>query len=455
MFRNTFVGCATLSLALGGLVACGGDSEEKKGGGDPASATIIGAIYAENAGDSELAAARLAIKDINDSGVFEKPWELQVLRFNDSVDRQDLAREFMDKYKSPALLTNWSSTGLQVLRLTNSADYNQVTQCSSGSTNTVINNPNSPDGSDGIMADKNDTFYRAVANDIQQAALVWQLVPEKSKAGFYYVNDAYGESFLNEIKKAADSSGGLAFEGNFEETYKTATEKPDIDKIIELNQQGKLSSVILIGLPSQGGPIMKALSEATPPFNGTLIVADGMIDAGFFAPLTATFTGWLQTAGNAIIATAPETYEGQHTQAFLDRLSSFSSDYDANSPFTPSTADCIYSFAVSLMHAEGDARTSGYGIKEHMVKLKAGYIGSEPAFEVNPSSQSLKDAQDAIRGGQKVRMNAASGDLRFDSDGDRAVQLYKTLKVEGTGPYNWVRAQVWDPSEGKCVKYCE
>jgi hypothetical protein len=438
--------------ALAAFVGCSGDDDETGGGGDDNTVLRIGALYPDDGGGSDSAdAIRMAVADINESGVLDVTLEVVPKYFNDDSDRGAQATELMRDYGVVALASAWSSTALTVLRLTNSEEYANIIQCSGSSTNTTINNPETAAEDDGTLnSDQNGTLFRTTANDIQQAALLWTLVEDGSKLGVYALNDAYGSSFRDQmVSRAGDS--GLGFDATFENDLNISDEQSDIATILDANAAGNLSALVLVGLPNHGSPIVKELVSATVPFSGTILVPDGMLSAGFFASLDASFTAWLSTAGNAIYATAPEMYEGANSGAWTTRLETFDAGVDLSNAFLPSHADCAYMFGLSLLKAGGDVTK----LKDMMATFGATSVGAD-ATEITPNAAGFQAAKAALDAGETIVLNGASGLMTWDADGDRAVQLYKTMAVQDdAGSYSWVQDKVWNAATGECVKYCD
>ena len=422
---------------------------------------LIGALYEDAGGNKpEVEALRMVIQDINDSEVFENTFDLAISLFNSSLsDRTEMARELIEETGVIAIASEWSSTAKLVLQVTNK-EHTDVVQCSGSSTNTRINNTSDygTEDEDGVLgADTNDTLYRTVTNDVHQAKLVWNLVNNKDKVGVYYLNDAYGESFADQVEEYATADDKvLAFRASWsEQSYDVGSQQSNLDEITRLNDEDKLDSLIMVGLPSQGGIVLNALlsGQQTDWFNGKLIVPDGMIDQGFFTSLQDSFTTWLTIYGNEIQGTAPENYSGDHSTEWLNRLKDFSTGIDDSDAFIPSHADCLYAFAIALLYAGADASTAK-DIKDNLSNLKSSNLESD-AVEVGPTAEGLQAAKAAIADGKTVRLNGASGIIEFDDDGDRSDQPYKTYKIESndTG-YTWVTDSVWR-TNGECISNCD
>lgn len=429
----------------------------------------VGALLAETEASSALLEAiRQAIGDVNEAGVFGAPFQVVELRFTGDSDRQALTRDLYDRYGAVGFVSEFSATALRALNVTNQGGggYEDFVQCSASSTNTVLNNPSTAlteaDRAAGLLfsSDQNDTLYRGVSNDIKQARVVWRLVPEPNTTGVYFVDDAYGQSFRDQLQqRAADSASALAFVESFPaQGFAVDPQSAALGQILSLNQSGQLTSLIVVGLPPQGGPIVEALSAATPPFSGQIIVTDGAVQASFFAALGPTFAGWLGDSSNSLVGTLPENYAGENSPAWTERLRVRVPDIDLSDGFVTSAADCTYAIALAMLYAGASERYTAAAVKRHMPKLKQGYYALKPpasVVTVDASPAGLQRAQSAVNAGQAVRWNGASGIFVFDADGDRINQAYKTVApVAQSDGWGWERVSVYDGDTGTCISGC-
>lgn len=455
--RSTFVTLFALGTVVTLQTACPADGT---GDGDdtaPKEQLRIAAVYSDDgSGNNEkVEGIKLAAKDLNEAGVISKEIQIVPRLFNGETDRTQLAEDAINVDGAKAFISEFSSTAIKIARLTNTPEYENVVQCSGSSTNTKINNPNTPDGDDGIGADRNDTLFRSVSNDIKQAQLVWELPEDKGTTGFFYVGDSYGESFHSEIAaKAATDIGGLVYDSPFPTDLNLAELQPLIDDILAKNAEGKIQTLIVVGLPEHGGPIFKALVEAPIPFAGTIIATDGMVDEAVFLSQTGAFTQWLARAGNALFATTPENNSGDNSAQWLKRFQE-STGIAPSSNFLTSHADCMYSYAIALIEADVKGKDPAAFLKQGLINQKQENLAGDVVVEVTPNVDGLKAARAAFLEGKKVRLNGASGRIEYDNDGDRAVQFYAVMQAVGSGPYEWERDQVWDPVSNVCVEGCD
>ncbi len=459
--RTTSMAVSLLSVIwqLGG---CSGGDDSKSG-----EAVVIGGLFSQSATSSaQVEGVRMAVKDINESKVFDRELKVVALEFNDDSDRQAMVKELYDTHRAVAMVSEWSSTSKHALNVTNNLQdhYTDFVNCSASSTNTTINDPTISDSTAGagftFASDKNDTLYRGVSNDKKQARVVWAMISDKTKAGVFYCDDSYGQSFEVELKnKMTAESKAFVFDAAFpaDNFSVTGAVKTNIDSILAKNLAGELTTLVVVGLPNHGGPIMKELTEATVPFNGTIIVTDGSIEASFFGPLTDKFTTWMAQIGHTIVGTAPECYSGNNSDAWVARLKLANPGVDVSDAFVPSAADCTYAFALALMYGVADTGLTAKTIKDNLPKLKeAAFQGlAESSIQVvNADPDGLEAAAKAIALGKIVKLDGASGVFVFDANGDRIGQPYKTMKPIQSGNYTWQRVKVYDGDTGNCLLYC-
>lgn len=449
-----------LVVASAGLVACGSDNSSNGASQPPGPISsakqdfVIGSLLAEQNGIKSM---DLAIEDINAAGVL--PVRLVGIHqaFGDNDDRTVLAKNMFDKQNVKALTSSWSSTGLKVLRLTNTDAYKNIVQCSDGSSNTTINDPNTPNDAQGqLMSDKNDSYYRAVSNDKKQAVVVFQRLTAQDKAGIYWSDEPYGQTFEKEVKKNADAAGKtLVFDKSYASmNFSTAGAKADLDDLLAKNASGQLTSLVLVGLVGDAaGAIVDYLVSAATPFQGQIIVPDGLADNSLFASQKAAFATWLAKPGNSLTATLQEGMSGANSKTWADRFKARFPGEDPTAAYTTTMYDCVYSFAVAMMYGKGTVGPTT--LHDGMLNLKKSQLGDAPV-SVAPTVEGLKAAQAAIAAGKKVLIDGASGLMRFDNDGDAIDTLYAVLKISGTaGAYKWAPNLVWDPNNNKCFSGCQ
>lgn len=454
MQKTAFTSFASLASALG-LLLVGNACQPAQNTTSEAEPIIIAGFFGEAPDEpSSTKAIKLAFEDLNAAGVISRPVQVLPRYFNDNIDRTQLAQETFDSFAVAGAISTSSSTALKITRLTNLEQYANIVQCSGSSTNTKINNPSTPDSEDGIGADRNDTLFRAITNDIKQAKLVWDMSADKEHTGMIYLGAPYGESFHGEIEaKAQADVGGLAYAVPYPEGGSQVDFQPIIDEVLAKNAAGELNTIIYVG-DTVFGAFLKGLIEAPEPFVGTFIVTDGVIDDGVFLSQTSAFTQWLARPGNRLLGTTPSGFSGPNSEQWIERYKQAKGSEGIDN-FVTTFADCAYSMALSLIEAEVKGEDPYAYLKVGLSSQKEASLAGAEVVLVDPNPAGLQAAKEALQAGKKVQLNGASGELVYDQDGDRIQQFYAIMEVEGAGPYKWAASQVWDPVEGVCVEGCE
>lgn len=436
--------------ACSALVGCNNEGENKSG-----DTFRIAAMYNDTGADiPSVIALEYAAGQINEAGFLEKELEIVPALYTGETDRKAKAQENVDEFGVIGFVSELSSSALPILQLTSAAPYDSIVNCSGSSTNPLLNNPDTPDGSDGtIGADRNDTLYRSVANDLQQARLVWNLVGHKDKMALYTVDDSYGAAFLNELSTyaATDDVDFVHQEvvplGGAAALYAEAAEEA-----LAGNRAGTIDSVVIIGFATEGGQMLKALVEANPPYAGEIILSDGAVDPATFLSQTGALATWLGVPGNSVRATVPDNASGTHSASFEAALQAATSvgPHDA---FVSAHVDCLFSMTMGLAAGAADGLSGAAAIKAGMLKQKDTALASA-ADVVTITPTSLADIGAAVDAGKSLRLDGASGVVTFDDDGDRAVQLFSVMVPEGSGPFDWAVGQTWDAANNVCISGC-
>lgn len=473
---------AASSFAL--VVSCSDDSTDDSGNGNGngggsdecTNALTVGVMYEETGAVlNEVEAIRMAASDINDSGVLGDGYCIEIQE--ELFGGEDTATQRFESSKSLitsgaiGLISQYSSSARAVIRATNktvgpSGDVNTEQQgsgefihCSGSSTSTSVNlNENRPAANDNgkPMADDNDSLYRAVADDLLQSKVVWEVLKDSTADSatvgiLYDPNDSYSNDFKVALENLAAAgtrnialiSGGVTGEMSASDV----TAVTDLYDAISPAPQ----ALVAIGLPLAAGKIITAL---TAKFSGVLVVTDGMLSDDFFDGVDASFSDWLEDSDNKVVATTPY-YGGAlatNSAAWTERLKSTTGDpLNDASAFTPMHADCLYQIALALLQGAAD----GHGMTQ-----KAVYEGMKNSkFEasmrstrtgVAPNADGFAAAKEAIDAGNAVYLNGSAGPLIFDDRGDRhyILQAYGTLSITKTTlGYGWSLDKLWENLE--------
>ena len=436
----------------------------------------VGVMYEETGGVlNEVEAIRMAATDINDSGVLGEG-NCIVVR-EELFGGEDTATQRFESAKSlissgaVGLISQYSSSARAVIRATNktvgpSGDVNaeqegsgEFVHCSGSSTSTSVNlNDNRPAANDDgkPMADDNDSLYRAVADDLLQSKVVWEVLKDSTGDSdtvgvLYDPNDSYSNDFRVALENLANAGtrnialipGGVSGE-------MSASDVTAVTSLYDAISPAP-QALVAIGLPLAAGKIITAL---TAKFNGVLVVTDGMLSDDFFDGVDSSFSDWLEDADNQVVATTPY-YGGAaatNSETWTNRLKATTGDpLNDASAFTPMHADCMYQIALALLQGNAD----GHGMTqkaayEGMKSFKFDAAQSSARTEVAPNSDGFVAGKAAIDAGTPVYLNGASGPQIFDERGDRhyILQSYGTLSiVETTLGYDWSLDKLWENLE--------
>ena len=479
LFRLLVVGS---SMAL--AVACSGDSDDGDnnnggggGGGDDCTNSLtVGVMYEETGAVlNEVEAIRMAATDVNDSGALGEGNCLVIQE--ELFGGSDTATQRFESAKSLissgaiGLISQYSSSARAVIRATNktvgpSGDANaeqegtgEFIHCSGSSTSTSVNlNENRPAANDDgkPMADDNDSLYRAVADDLLQSKVVWEVLKDSTSGSdtvgiLYDPNDSYSNDFRIALENlAAEDSRNIALIAGGVSGEMTASDVTAVTEIYD-DISPAPQALVAIGLPLAAGKIITAL---TAKFSGVLVVTDGMLSDDFFDGVDASFSDWLEDDDNKVVATTPY-YGGAdavNSETWTTRLKATTGDplIDA-SAFTPMHADCLYQITLGLLQGNAD----GYGmtqkgVYEGIKKFKFPATQRSSRTAISPNADGFAAARTAIDSGDAVYLNGGSGPQIFDDRGDRhyILQAYGTLSiVKTTLGYDWSLDKLWENLE--------
>ena len=306
------------------------------------------------------------------------------------------------------------------------------------------------------MADDNDSLYRAVADDLLQSKVVWEVLKDSTSESdtvgiLYDPDDSYSNDFRVALENLADGGtrniallpGGVSGEMG----------SSDVTAVIDLYDDISPApqALVAIGLPLAAGKIITAL---TAKFSGVLVVTDGMLSDDFFDGVDASFPDWLDDSDNKVVATTPY-YGGAdatNTSTWTDRLKATTGDpLNDASAFTPMHADCMYQIGLALLQGNADGHgMTQKGVYEGMKSFKFPAEERSSRTAVAPNAEGFVAAKAAIDAGDAVYLNGASGPQIFDDRGDRhyILQAYGTLSiVQTTLGYDWSLDKLWEELE--------
>ncbi|MEW5854063.1 MAG: ABC transporter substrate-binding protein [Myxococcota bacterium] len=352
-------------------------------------------------GSEELDAAKLAVEEINAAG--------GVLGATLALDNRDPALD-KDRAKAgaqalvdvgvPAILGSTASgVTLAVAEVTVPAGVVLISGASTSPLLTTV-------ADDGLL-------FRTTPSDALQGRVLAQRARAKSltRAATIYVPGAYGEGLSNAFRDAFVAAGGTLTSA----TAYTEAQQSYTDLLTTVFADNP-EAVVLAGYPVDSAQIIKDYLLAFADRNTQWFFSDGLSDTGF-----VTLVGGSQFTFPHE-GTAPARPQGERTSAFN---AAFSARYgrEPAAGFTGAVNiyDAVYLVALA-MEAAGQAQ--GAAIKTRLADLSApGGATFSPA--------TFKDALAAVKAGQDINFEGASGSVDMDSAGD-VVAPYDIWRVESS-----------------------
>ncbi len=420
------------------LAGCGDDPVDE-------ASIVIGSVIPIDisaAAKSRWQALKLAIDDVNASGVFAQPLTVVNLTPSrgDSADPNtaaEHAKALHDTHGAVAVVSIFSSLGEAIIGVTNSSGYDSFVQCNASGTRISLNDASEE------RSDKNDTFYRTVVNDSFQGALMSKVINEQgwTKVGVYWLDDAFGSGLRSVF---LSKWGGMpAYDESFPAgDFVAAAQKTKLDRIVSLSQAGDLDVIVVPALQASTAAIVAYLTDNG--YVGGIMLSDGGRDRGLFAAATG-LGAWLGVAGNVLVGTAADGFGGKNSAAFRDAyVAAFMEEPNI---FAPTTYDCGTALAYSLVYAGDKASYVPADVKANFGKF---IVDNRPAtaVEAGVGSMAFANGAQVIKGGGHVDYQGASGRVEFDASGDRPAQGMETYGPNMSAT-DWITVNRYDSELNK------
>lgn len=414
---------AVAALALPTLSACGDDDDDAATPAASASSSTktntgngvlkIGTLLPETGslqilGPPEIAAVKLAIKEINDAGgVLGKPIESE---YSDSGDTStDLASQsvnrLLDAGVDVIVGAASSSVSLKVIdRITGSG----VLQISPANTSTTLTD----------YKDKG-LYFRTAPSDVYQGRVVANTALEDGAEtlGILALQDAYGTSLADQAEKTFTDGGGSV-------VLKKIYDPKASEFSAEVGQLKKADpdAIALIGFEESSKIIDELVKQGLLPLKDsdkTMYMVDGNMSNESYAKMAK---GTMEGVKGTIPGSAPSTDFQSKLKAFDPSLKDYS--------YAGEAYDAVTLVALAAIAANSDA---GVDIAKEMQAVSAGGTKCKSFTEC---AALLKDDKDIDYDGQ-------SGPVEFDANGNPTVasmgvyqygndNTYKSLKfVQG------------------------
>ncbi|WP_298499355.1 ABC transporter substrate-binding protein [uncultured Maritimibacter sp.] len=260
--------------------------------------------------------AEMAIKEVNDSGMFMDGMMIEAVRADSTcVDAAaaTAAAERLVTTDGVVGIMGADCSGVTGAILSNVAVANGIPMISPSATSPALS-----------TAEDNGLFFRTAPSDARQGEVMAQVLADKgvTSVAVTYTNNDYGKGFADAFTAAFEATGGSV----------TATVPHEDGKADYSAEVGSLASaggdaLVVLGYADQGGKGMIQASLDTGAFD-TFVMGDGMYSDALLADIGSGLDG--------SYGTLPGT-EGEAAEAFAALAEA--AGFDASSSYTRESYD--------------------------------------------------------------------------------------------------------------------
>jgi len=397
---------AIVAIALLAFAACDDDEEEGTTPTDQTPSTDITPAVAgplkigylldftgalASFGPEEENAVKLAVKHINDAGgVLGEPVELA--RADSGTDK-DIgvaeATRLVDIEKVHAIVGSLAS-GVTLAVAEGVTGPKNILQISHASTSPAL-----------TAANDNDFLFRTPISDAAQGQVLAKLVEDLGYTTVctMYVNNAYGLGLSENFATAFEAADGTVTDQVSHADQTAAT-----TYVSELNQCVAGGPEALVAISYPVGQAQIYLKEALEnDIIDTFVFVDGTRDDEMFTTLGwENFDGMKGTSPGAL---PPSDF----TTTFNDLYTAeYTSLYKV--PFTREAYDAVMVIALA---AEKAGSVDPTAIRDALRD-----VGNAPGTKVGSPPEGITAAFEAVRNGEDIDYDGASGSVEFDENGD-------------------------------------
>ncbi|WP_248762294.1 ABC transporter substrate-binding protein [Pseudarthrobacter sp. SSS035] len=396
--RSTIVRTTTgaaLLLALAGCAGAGGNArvESAEASGD---GTLRIGLIQDSAGkqaflnDSQLAAAQLAIKEINAAGGHKgRPVDL-VVGAGDGADAQ--ARNLASAKVDAVIGPTDSSHAAAAIDVLSAARVPLVSPANSAA---------------GLSRYKSGGYYfRTAAADVAQASVLVKLAKDGGAKSLAVVHQdsSYGKDVAAAVTGAAKNAGL--------ETVSTTAFKPgDAGNAAAAAKAATPDAVVLIARDDAQGAIAELNNAGLS--GKSIILSDGA-----FAQYGSGLGSKALEGARAVV---PGLLPSADFQARLVSVNPALKDLS----FAAETYDAVNLAVLAAAKAYDDA---GRSIAANLIAVSGGTAGGQPAAQASgPATKpclSYTDCLAALKAGADINYDGESGPVAFDSNGDITTANY-------------------------------
>ncbi len=373
-----------LTLAVGIVVACGGDSEPGQADDHLKIGLVLNFTDSPEASQARRMAFDLAVKHLNEAGgVLDRDVEgFTVDATSDPVVALERVLLLVDAARVHAIVgPNASSASLPVARQVSGP--RQVPTISPSATSPLLS-----------AVEDDDFFFRTALSDSAQGPVLAQVNRDLGfdNVGLIYQNDAWGQGLAETFQESwtgrvAAVSVELEQESFLPQLRESAANNPQ--------------SLVVIASESVALPLVK---EA---------VDSGLYDNFTFGDAAKRFS-LLETVGAdnlaGMLGTAGEPApESEATRAwertFIDEYGNL-----PHVPYTKETYDAVIAIALA---AQAAGALDGAAIRDQLRE-----IGSPPGQIVSATPEGIKEALDLLRDGVEIDYEGVAVSADWDANGD-------------------------------------
>jgi branched-chain amino acid transport system substrate-binding protein len=386
-FRSPFAGVSAAAALLLALAGCGAgagnarlDSVEASGDGTLRVGQILDSTGAQDfLNDSQRAAAKLAVQDINNSGGHKgRPVELLPESAGDSkAQAKELAAAKADVVIGPTDSSN-AASAIDILAI---AKIPLISPANTAA---------------GLSKYKSGGYYfRTAAADVAQASVLVKLATDggAKKLAIVHQDSSYGKDVSAAVASAAKGAG-------LEVTGTSAFEPGGAQKAAASAKKGEPDAVVLIARDDSQG----AIAELN---NAGLSGSQVILSDGAFSQYGSGLGSKALDGARAVV---PGVFPSTDFQARLLAVDPGLKDLS----FAAETYDAVTVAVLAAAAADDDA---GRSIAANLIAVSGGTAPGAEAKQV-PGCASYKDCVSALRSGGAANYDGQSGPLGFDASGD-------------------------------------
>jgi neutral amino acid transport system substrate-binding protein len=330
--------------------------------------------------DSERAAAKLAVQEINAAGGHKgKPVQLLPVPAGDGSQAQ--ATELLAAKADVVIGPTDSSHAAGAIDVLSRAKVPLISPANSAA---------------GLSKYKNGGYYfRTAAADVAQASVLVKLAKDGGAKSLAVVHQdsGYGKDVSDAVASAAKNAGL--------DTVSTTAFKPgDARQAAAAAQKAAPDAVVLIARDGAQGAIAELNNAGLS--GSRIVLSDGAF--GQYG------SGLGSKALDGARAVVPGVFPSADFQARLVAVDPGLKDLT----FAAETFDAVNLAVLAAGKADDD---SGQTIAANLIAVSGGFVGGAPDQPGKPCT-SFKDCQELLKSGSPVNYDGESGPIAFDANGD-------------------------------------